>query len=404
MNLPFHIAGRYLFARKSHNVINIISAISAAGMAIGTAALILILSVYNGFDKIVESSLSDVDPDILVTPAQGKLFEPDSAAFAWAYDQDEIYTMYGVLQDRVFLTYDGRQSIAIAKGIDEEHSLDTPLRKHLKRGEFQLQHGQLDNCILGEELARNLGVNVNYVTRLQVHYPIRDRKISVIDPYSSLNSADVKPVGTIAVNASSDAQLVVLPYRTMEKLLGAGNKVTGVEIRLREGCGEKDLERIKEGLKSRLGSGCRVRDRVEQNESVYRMMTYEKASTYLILLFIVIIIAFNIFGSLSMLIIEKKEDIGTLYALGASKSMVRRVFVLEGWMVSLAGMAVGLVAGLLLAWIQMRFGIVSMPGNFMVSAYPVSIQFGDVFLTAAGVTIVGYIVALLPVLGRMDYE
>lgn len=400
MNLPFHIAGRYLFARKSHNVINIISAISAAGMAVGTAALILILSVYNGFDKIVASSLSDVDPDLLVTPSEGKLFEPDSAAFAWAYDQPEVYTMYGVLQDRVFLTYDGRQSIAVAKGVDEDHALDTPLRGHIRRGAFELQNGQTDKCVMGEALARNLGVNPGFVTSLQVFYPMRDRKISVIDPMSSVRSASVQPSGVIAVNATSDAQLVVLPYRTMASLLDAGDKVTGVEIRLREDCGKGDLERIKEGLKDRLGDSCRVRDRFEQNESVFRMMTYEKASTYLILIFIVVVIAFNIFGSLSMLIIEKKEDVRTLYALGASRSLVRRIFVLEGWMVSLLGMAVGLAIGLVLAWVQMNFGLVPMPGSFMVSSYPVYIEWLDVFSVAAGVSAVGLIVAILPVIGR----
>ncbi len=400
-----YIALRYLFAKKSHNVINIISAISAIGMAVGTAALIIILSVYNGFDSLVSASLSDTDPDILVLPSRGKFFTPDSATFARVYENDKVYTMYGVLQERVFISYGGKQSIALAKGIDEEHELDTPLRTHISAGEFNLRKGEQDLCVAGAGLAHSMGLNPHFVEAPEFYYPVRDKRISLADPMSSIIHARAKVAGIVSVNADLDAQLVILPMRVMQRLLGVRDEFSGVEIRMRPGSSAKDTKALIKELEESLGGDFLVLDRYRQNEAVFKMMKYEKASTYLILIFVIIIIAFNIFGSLSMLIIEKKDDIGTFLALGATPGLLRRIFVLEGWLISLFGLAAGLVAGLLFAFLQQKFGLVSMPGNYMIDAYPVVIKGGDVLLTALGVGIVGYIVALLPVSGnKFEYD
>lgn len=374
-------------------------------MAVGTAALIIILSVYNGFDSLISGSLSDTDPDILVLPARGKFFTPDSTTFARVYENDKVHTMYGVLQERIFLSYGGKQSIALAKGIDEEHEIDTPLRGHISAGEFALRQGELDMCVVGAGVAHSLGLNPRFVEPLELYYPVRDRRISLADPMSSVIRARAKVSGIVSVNADVDAQLVLLPMRVMQRLLGVRDELTGVEIRMNPGSTAKDMRALIKDLEESLGGDFLVLDRYRQNEAVFKMMKYEKASTYLILIFVIIIIAFNIFGSLSMLIIEKKEDIGTFLALGATPGLLKRIFVLEGWMISLFGLAAGLVFGVLFAFLQQKFGLVPMPGNYMISSYPVVIKGGDLLLTALGVGLVGYIVALLPVLGnKFEYD
>lgn len=400
MNLPFFIAKRYLFARKSHNVINIISAISAAGMAVGTAALIIILSVYNGFDSLVKSSLSDLDPDILITPSEGKTFVPEGDAFDWAYTAPEVFNMCSVLQENVFVNYDSHQGIATAKGVDSVYEEESLLRTHVRQGEFKLHFGEMPMCAVGAGLAYKLDLNTRFVAPLEVYFPARDKAISLANPTASIKSVKARPSCIFSVNAETDESLVLLPLESMRELLGYRDEVSAVEIRLVEGLSSRQRKAVFRTLEEKLGDGYRVLDRFQQNESLYKMMKYEKVSIFLILIFIIFIIAFNIFGSLSMLIIEKTDDISTFRSLGATESLVDRIFVLEGWLISLLGLVFGLLIGLAFAFLQQRFGFIKMPGNFMVSAYPVIIQWGDILLTTAGVAVVGYLIALFPVLSR----
>ena len=402
--LPFFIARRYLFARKSHNVINIISAISAAGMAVGTAALIIILSVYNGFDSMVKSMLSNVEPDLMVTPAQGKVFVPEGDAYDWLYDRQSVASICTVLQENVFISYSGQQGVAIAKGVDSIYEEESPLRDHMRSGDFILQRGDVPLACVGAGLAYDMGINPRFVSPMQIYYPSRTGTISMSNPAASLQSAKVYPSGVFSINNEIDNKLFLVPIGVMRELLEYTDEVSAVEIRMVEGTPRTEVERVKKELSSRLGDGFEVKDRFQQNESLYKMMRYEKISIYLILIFIIIIIAFNIFGSLSMLIIEKKGDIGTFMSMGAPPGMVRRIFVLEGWMISLLGMSCGLVAGIVFALLQQHFGFIKMPGNFIVQAYPVILSWSDILITAAGVAVIGYVIALLPVaaFGRKD--
>ena len=402
--LPFFIARRYLFARKSHNVINIISAISAAGMAVGTAALIIILSVYNGFDSMVKSMLSNVEPDLMVTPAQGKVFVPEGDAYDWLYDRQSVASICTVLQENVFISYSGQQGVAIAKGVDSIYEEESPLRDHMRSGDFILQRGDVPLACVGAGLAYDMGINPRFVSPMQIYYPSRTGTISMSNPAASLQSAKVYPSGVFSINNEIDNKLFLVPIGVMRELLEYTDEVSAVEIRMVEGTPRTEVERVKRELSSRLGDGFEVKDRFQQNESLYKMMRYEKISIYLILIFIIIIIAFNIFGSLSMLIIEKKGDIGTFMSMGAPSGMVRRIFVLEGWMISLLGMFCGLVAGIVFALLQQHFGFIKMPGNFIVQAYPVILSWSDILITAAGVAVIGYVIALLPVaaFGRKD--
>lgn len=397
MHLSLFIARRYLFAKKSHNVINIISAISAVGMAIGTAALIIILSIYNGFDELVKSTLSNVEPDILITPAKGKVFIPEGEAF----DRIKANPMIGeydlILQENVFVDYDGHQGIAKAKGVDSAFEAESPLAEHITNGEFSLHKGQLPQMVVGAGLAYKMGMNPAFLASAELYFPIRDRNFSLANPAASIETVRMRPSGIFSVNQQIDNDLIILPIEQMRKLLGYEEEVSGVELRLVEGSTAKDLRSAIKDIQKELGPGFKVLDRFRQNTSLYKMMRYEKAAIFLILIFVIIIIALNIFGSITMLIIEKKDDIETYRSLGATDQMLRRTFTLEGWLISLLGLAAGLVIGIGFSLAQQHFGFIKMPGSFLVNAYPVILQWQDVLATIAGVALIGYIIALLPV-------
>ncbi len=397
MRLAPFIAKRYLFAKKSHNVINIISAISAIGMAIGTAALIIIMSVYNGFDSLVRSMMSNVEPDLLITPATGKVFVPEGDVYDWIYDQPSVKNMCCVLQEQVFINYDGQQGIALCKGVDWIYEEESPLHEHISSEEFKLHRGDVPLASVGAGLAYEMGINPRFVAPIEIYFPSRTRRLSMANPLASIESIKVWPSSTFAVSSDIDADLMIVPIEKMRELLEYEKEVSAIEIRLDEGYGKEELKRLQEEIGGRLGPEFKVKDRFQQNETLYKMMKYEKAAIYMILIFVIIIIAFNIFGSLSMLIIEKRSDIETLRSLGAEDSLIKRIFVLEGWMISLTGLAAGLVIGIGIVLLQQQFGIIKMPGQFLVQAYPVILSFPDILLTTAGVAIIGYLIALLPV-------
>lgn len=397
MHLPLFIARRYLFAKKSHNVINIISAISAVGMAIGTAALIIILSIYNGFDELVKSTLSNVEPDILITPAKGKVFIPNGETFDRIRQNPLIDEYDLILQENVFVDYDGHQGIAKAKGVDSAFEAESPLAEHITNGEFSLHKGQLPQMVVGAGLAYKMGMNPAFLASAELYFPIRDRNFSLANPAASIETVRMRPSGIFSVNQQIDDDLMIVPIEEMRKLLGYEEEVSGVEIRLAEGSTAKDIRYAIKHIQKELGPEFKVLDRFRQNPSLYKMMRYEKAAIFLILIFVIIIIALNIFGSITMLIIEKKDDIETYRSLGATDQMLRRTFTLEGWLISLLGLAAGLVVGIGFSLAQQHFGFIKMPGCFLVNAYPVILQWQDVLATIAGVALIGYIIALLPV-------
>ena len=396
MRLAPFIAGRYLFAKKSHNVINIISAISAIGMAIGTAALIIILSVYNGFDSLIRSMMSTVEPDLLITPSTGKVFIPEGETYDWIYDQPSVKSMCCVLQEQVFINYDGKQGLAKAKGVDWVYEDESSLKDYITDGEFKLHKGDIPLAVVGAGLAYEMQMNPRFLAPIEIYFPSRTRKISLANPASAIESIRVWPSGLFSVNTDVDKELMILPIAKMQELLEYENEVSGVEIRLTDNSDTKELKRLQKEISSKLGPDFKVKDRFQQNESLYKMMKYEKAAIYMILIFVIIIIAFNIFGSLTMLIIEKRFDIETLKSLGATEKLIKRIFVLEGWMISLAGLAGGLFLGVLFSLLQQWFGFIKMPGHFVVQAYPIILSWTDVMLTAIGVAVIGYLIALIP--------
>ena len=377
-------------------MINIISAISAIGMAIGTAALIIILSVYNGFDSLIRSMMSTVEPDLLITPSTGKVFIPEGETYDWIYDQPSVKSMCCVLQEQVFINYDGKQGLAKAKGVDWVYEDESSLKDYITDGEFKLHKGDIPLAVVGAGLAYEMQMNPRFLAPIEIYFPSRTRKISLANPASAIESIRVWPSGLFSVNTDVDKELMILPIAKMQELLEYENEVSGVEIRLTDNSDTKELKRLQKEISSKLGPDFKVKDRFQQNESLYKMMKYEKAAIYMILIFVIIIIAFNIFGSLTMLIIEKRFDIETLKSLGATEKLIKRIFVLEGWMISLAGLAGGLFLGVLFSLLQQWFGFIKMPGHFVVQAYPIILSWTDVMLTAIGVTVIGYLIALIP--------
>lgn len=397
MNLPLFIAKRYLIAKKSHNVINVISAISAIGMAIGTAALIIIMSIYNGFDSLIKSMMGNVEADFVIEPAKGKAFVPEGTVYDWIYEQDIVESMCCVLQEQVFISYDGKQGLAVAKGVDNIYESETPLREHIRDGEFKLYKGSIPLAVAGAELAYKMGMNPRFLAPVELYFPSRTRKFSVSNPAASIESVKVWPSGIFSVSSDIDASLMIVPIDIMRELLEYENEVSAVEIRLCDDVSKYKSSVFHKELAKRIGPDFKVKDRYQQNESLYKMMKYEKAAIYMILIFIIIIIAFNIFGSLSMLIIDKRDDTQTLRCLGAGEKLIRKIFVLEGWMISLAGLSGGLIIGIGFSLAQQYLGFIKMPGNFVIQAYPVILSWQDILFTAAGVAAIGYIIALLPV-------
>ena len=471
MRPELYIARRYLVARKSLGVIHAISTLSAIGMAVGTAALILILSVYNGFDRVIEQSLSDLSPDVLVTPATGKFFVPSGPAFDALLDDPRVEQICSVVEEQVFVAYGGRQQLARAKGVDAVYEAESRLADHVVEGVFALHDGALPQAAVGVALAREMGIRPYFVEPLTLYYPRRGARIPLAGPAAALGSVKLHPAALLSVNATTDEELIVVPIDQMQTLLGLDNQITGIELRLasnsslsnqavtsstkqdanpsnqtgfnqdsdhttassslidsanqnsnsgnqtgfnsNQSVSSSDNQTasspsINRGLSSTrtgrkflrelqelLGPDFLVQDRVQQQPALYKMMRYEKLAIYLILLFVVIIIASNIFGSLSMLSIAKRGDMETLRAMGANDRLVRRIFVWEGWLVSLIGLAAGLIVGVALTLVQQHFGLVKMPGGFFLQAYPVVLQPADILWTALGVAAVGFAVSLL---------
>ena len=397
MRLSRFIAWRYLFAKKSHNVINIISIISAAGIAVGCAALVVILSIYNGFDSIVRDLNDSHTADVMISPATGKVFTLDDR-FAFLHDDPRVAAACGVLEESVFVQYGERNKVVTAKGVDSLYERVTGLRDYMVEGEFSLAFGDLNQVVLGRTVALELGARPAFLQPILAWFPSRTQQVDLLNPLGSLHQVRLHPAGIVSLEQNFDQKYLIMPLDALRELLEYDDEVSEVEIYLkpdalnRHGLAPRSfLSQVQD----KLGPDFRVRDRQQQNTTLYKLLKYEKIAIYLILLFVMLIVSFNIYGSLSMLIIEKRDDIATLRAMGADDALVGQIFTREGWLISLLGIFSGVAIGLLICWAQQRFGLVKMPGNFVVDAYPVVVQAADILLIIAGVALIGWLISLL---------
>ncbi|HNZ67897.1 MAG: FtsX-like permease family protein [Prolixibacteraceae bacterium] len=395
MNLPFFIAKRYLISGKKQHIINIISGIAATGICVGTFALVVVLSVFNGFDGLIKSYFSILDPDLKMVPAQGKFFDPDSLASGVLDDIPGVASYARVIEGNALLTYEGRQFIASMKGVSQNFSEITGIDSLIVAGGFRLEAGGESLVVAGQGVASYLGISLNFNEPIRFYVPRKGLRAS-FSPEKALNEALAFPAGIFALLEEVDATTVFVPLSFAASLFETGNHVSALEIRLANGVPEKKVRR--EILEKSDGQFL-VKNKYQQHDALYKTMKTEKWATYLILAFILVIASFNILGSLSMLIIDKTEDITILRSMGASDPLIKRIFLLEGWMISLVGTLAGILLGIAVCLVQIRFGLIRLPGegSFVISAYPVDIQFQDLILIFTVVLTIGFIAAWIPV-------
>jgi lipoprotein-releasing system permease protein len=400
MNLPFFIAKRYLLAKKSQNVINIISAISVVGVATGTMALIVILSVFNGFDSLIKSLFSVFDPEIEITLVEGKTFvaEGDSR-FEAVKDHPGVAYFTEVLEENALLMYGDRQHVATLKGVDENYSMTSGLDRMIIEGSLMLSDEYNNSyAVIGLGLANVLNVGLNFITPLDIYIPRRTATISSItmNPAQAFNRKMIFPSGVFSVEQEFDLSYVIIPIEFARDLLEYEHEVTAIELGLSPGFRESE---VIADIQTILGDEFRILNRYQQHEWLYKVMETEKWAIFLILSFILLVASFNIIGSLTMLIMEKKKDLVVLKSLGATEKMIRKIFLLEGLMISIVGAVAGLVLGFLIALIQMEFGIVKLYGTgaFIIDAYPVELQVPDFLYVFITVLLIGLLAAIVPV-------
>lgn len=400
MNLPFYIARRYLFSKKKHNAINIISGISVCGVALATLALVCTLSVFNGFQDMVAGFFTAFDPELKITIREGKVFEPQGAAFQEVRSLPEIGVWTETLEENAMVQYKDRQAMAIIKGVEDNFEELTSIDSLLYGAdEFILHDSIVDYGVLGVELISELGTGLQFVDPLQVYAPKRNVRVNMANPSASFNRDYLFSPGVVFVvnQQKYDARYILTSLSFARNLFNYDTEVSAVELKLKPGT---DVTAVQRKIARILGDEFVVLDRYEQQADVFRIMEIEKFISYLFLTFILAIACFNVIGSLSMLILDKREDVETLRNLGADDRLIARIFLFEGRLISLFGALSGIVLGLLLCYIQQRFGIISLGGgngSFIVDAYPVSVHVTDVVLIFITVITVGFLSVWYPV-------
>lgn len=398
MNLSFYIARRYLFSKKSHNAINIISMVSVCGVVVATVAMVCALSVFNGFNDLVANMFGYLDPELKITPRTGKVFDPEAPAIQSVLSMPEIGRYSEVVQENALIRYADRQYIGIIKGVDETYQELTSLDSVLIDGRFALREDVVDYATLGVGLAYTLGIRAGFSTPIEIYAPKRDERVNMANPSSSFDSEYAFIGGIFRINQEMyDDHFMIVPLELARSLFRYEKEVSSLEINL---VSNAKLSAVKKEIREKLGEDYIVQDRYEQHEASFRMMQIEKAITYLILCFVLAIALFNFVGSLSMLMVEKQEDVKTLRNMGADEPLIKRIFLFEGWMISAFGAVIGIALGLILCHLQIKYGLIGLGQDntvFSVSAYPVSIFWGDIILILVTVLVIGFLASLYPV-------
>lgn len=401
LNLPFFIARCYLFSKKSTNAINVISIISMVGVAVATMALVIVLSVFNGFHDLVASFFTNFDPQLEVVPVKGKVAAADDAVFMKIRQLPEVDMVSECVQDQALAFYNGQQAMVNIMGVDDNFARMTRIQKILYGdGDFSLQAANLEYGVPGIRLAQTLGMGARWDGFLKIYAPQREGQLTdMASPADGfVTDSLISPGVVFAVNqAKYDRDYLITSIAFARRLFFRQGMVSKLMVKLKPGT---DLDAAKRKIKNLAEGRFNVLDRFEQHADTFRIMQVEKVLAYLFLSFILVVACFNIIGSLSMLIIEKKKDVQTLRNLGATDRTLTRVFLFEGRMISALGAVVGILLGLLLCWLQQEFGLVPMgdsSGTFVVNAYPVSVHYSDVLVVFITVLAVGWAAAWYPV-------
>lgn len=391
MSLSTLFARRYLRSRKSHTVINIIARVSCVAAGVPVAAMIILLSVFNGFEGLVKGMYNDFDPDLMVTAAKGKVFDADAVSRERLFAVGGIEEVSHILEDNVLFEYRGKQSVGMARGVDSFYRHVIPMEKMIVAGDYELWFGDMMQAVIGRGIAYSLGISVALPEALHAVAPRRGADFGSLLPLDGYRNAKAFPAGVFALDAESDGKYVVVPIEFTRELLDYDGKASAVLVRTVSGV---DENRAREALAKELGPDFEVKTRFQQKASLYKIMSYEKWGIFLIILMVMIIASFSLVGSLAMLIIDKRPDMRTMISMGAGVDMVRSVFLKEGMLISMIGGAAGLAFGLLVCWAQTTFGIIRIPAeSFLVNTYPVVVKAADVMIVAVAFIAVNYIIA-----------
>lgn len=395
MKLSLFIASRYLISKKKQNIINIISAISAGGIVVGTLALVIVLSVFNGFTDLVGTFFSSFDPDLKITPAEGKVFDPQTAEFEKIRNNPDIIHYAEVMEDVALLKYGTQIYPAVVKGVPDHYTQYTLIDSLIIDGKFMLKDQDINYTVVGQGVAYNLGLRPEYPEPLQVFVPKKGKQV-VLNPSAAVSSGLVYPSGVFAVLEEIDSKYILVSNEFAARLFESGTMVSAVELAIKPGA---DSKKVQKEIETLLGDSFHVKNKYQQHDLIYKTMQSEKWVAYLILVFILIIASFNILGSLSLLIIDKKDDIMILQSMGADNQLISRIFLFEGWLISIIGAFAGTILGLLICWLQITFEIVPLAsnGSFLITAYPVRVVFTDILYILLVVLLIGFLASWYPV-------
>ena len=400
MNFPLYVARRYLFSKKSTNAINVISVISVIGVAVATMALVIVLSVFNGFHDLVATFFTNFDPQLEVMPTQGKTAPSDDPLLAKMKALPEVDVATESVEDQALAIYQDHQAMVIVKGVDDNFDQLTHIKDILfGDGTYSLHAGNLQYGIMGIRLAAALGTGARFGDYLRIYAPQKEGQFDATNPSEAFVVDSLLSPGVVfSVNQSKyDKNYIIAPIAFARNLFGQQGRLSSLEFRLKDG---SDLDAVKKEMQEIGGAKYKVMDRFEQQADTFKIMQIEKYIAYIFLTFILVVACFNIIGSLSMLIIDKKEDVVTLRNLGANDRQISQIFLFEGRLISAFGAIIGIGLGLLLCWLQQQYGLVSLgssSGSFVINAYPVSVHYDDVALIFLTVIVVGWVAVWYPV-------
>ncbi len=392
-----HIAWRYLVAKKRQNAINIISGVSSVAVAVVTAAMICVLSVMNGFGEVVEQMFSQLDAELRITPASSKVLELADARIQTLFEMPEVAIVAPTVEETALVEFRGRQVPALLKGVDTTYQSLTAIDSILIDGSYAVWDGAFERCVMGVGLANTIGIGAHFISPVHIYAPKRVGRVNMLRPDENFRSKSVFIAGVFAVNQTKydDTYMLISLPLARELFEYSESQATAIELKLKEGA---SVRMVQKAITNTLGEDYTVLNRYEQQADFYRIQMIEKWLTALLLVFILLIASFNIISSLSMLILDKKEDIRLLHTLGADEPMIRRIFLYEGWLISAFGALVGAVIGVTVCALQQQFGLLKLGNgmNYVLSAYPVSVQAMDVLIVLTAVLLLGALAAWIP--------
>jgi len=405
VNVPFLIARRYFRSKNKRNIITIISNISMIGVAVGTAALIIVLSVFNGLEDLVRTLYGKSDPNLVIMATKGKAFNVDNTFLMKLQNTPGVALLTEVIEDNALLQYHDRQMVVKMRGLSDNYFGQSQIDANIREGDHRLRRDSMELALVGAGVQHELSITLNNrLSPMRLLYPRNKpgKKLLDTNPDNAFNEQDLTAGGVFLIEQHVDDSYIFVPLTFAQRLLGYTTRRTALYVKVGKSF---EVEKVKNQLRQQLGASFRVQDSDEQHVSLFKAIKVEKLFVFITFTLILLIASLNIFFSLSMLVIDKKKDISVLLAMGANQKMVRNTFLLVGAIVALVGAAVGLVFGVGLCWLQQRFGLVSMGmATSVVDSYPVKMQVSDLVFTCLSIILITLAVSIRPALNASHLD